>query len=94
MCASRFGVGASTSASEPAVVSIRSAVSILSLIRIGMPCSGPLTLPRLRSRSSVSAIDKASGLISITLRSWLSISLIRSMYISARRRAVIEPDLS
>ena len=31
----------STRASEPAVVNIRSAVSMLSLIRTGMPNSGP-----------------------------------------------------
>ena len=30
-----------TSASDPAVVCMRSAVSMLSLIRTGMPCSGP-----------------------------------------------------
>src|SRR5450432_2848978 len=38
--ASRGG-RAPTSASEPAVVSILSAVPTLSLIRMGMPCSGP-----------------------------------------------------
>ena len=38
-----------SSASEPAVVVIRSAVSMLSLIRTGTPCSGPRTLPVLRS---------------------------------------------
>src|SRR5216117_474515 len=32
---------APTSASEPAVVAIRSAVAMLSLMRIGMPCRGP-----------------------------------------------------
>src|SRR5580698_8613326 len=35
------GVGASISASEPAVVCILSAVSMLSLMSTGMPCSGP-----------------------------------------------------
>src|SRR5580658_5291461 len=34
-----------TSASDPAVVIIRSAVSMLSLISTGMPCSGPRTTP-------------------------------------------------
>src|SRR5882672_6642699 len=42
------------SASDPAVVVIRSAVSTLSLSRIGIPCSGPRTFPALRSRSSAS----------------------------------------
>ena len=32
---------APASASEPAVVIMRSAVAMLSLMRIGMPCSGP-----------------------------------------------------
>ena len=54
------------SASEPAVVVIRSAVSMLSLSRIGMPCSGPRRRPALRSASSASAIASASGLISMT----------------------------
>ena len=35
----------SLSASEPAVVCILSAVSMLSLISTGMPCSGPRSLP-------------------------------------------------
>src|ERR1700739_3274790 len=39
------GFGAPTSARDPAVVIILSAVSILSLITMGMPCSGPRTLP-------------------------------------------------
>ena len=42
----------SASASDPAVVCIRSAVSMLSLISTGMPCSGPRTLPAFRSASS------------------------------------------
>ena len=40
-----------SSASDPAVVIIRSAVSMLSLIRIGMPCSGPRGPWRPRSAS-------------------------------------------
>src|ERR1700720_1326158 len=51
------------SASEPAVVIMRSAVSMLSLIRTGMPCSGPRGPFSFRSRSSASAIANASGLI-------------------------------
>src|SRR5512140_3871534 len=46
--ASRGG-RAPTSASEPAVVSILSAVPTLSLIRIGIPWSGPRTFPLFRS---------------------------------------------
>src|SRR5205085_10438737 len=38
-----------SSAREPAVAVILSAVSTLSLRRIGMPCSGPRTRPTLRS---------------------------------------------
>src|SRR2546423_4995147 len=38
-----------SSAREPAVVVILSAVSTLSFSRIGMPCSGPRTRPALRS---------------------------------------------
>ena len=53
-------------AKEPAVVCMRSPVSMLSLSRIGMPCSGLSTLPRLRIASSCCAIDSASGLSSIT----------------------------
>src|SRR5262249_43698698 len=40
------------SAKEPAVVCMRSPVSMLSLSRIGIPCSGPSTLPWPRSLSS------------------------------------------
>src|SRR5689334_19851341 len=53
---------APTSASEPAVVIMRSYVSMLSLIRIGIPCTGLRTPRSLRSRSSAVAIDSASGL--------------------------------
>ena len=45
---SRSGVEPS-SASDPAVVDMRSAVSMLSLISTGMPCIGPRTRPDLRS---------------------------------------------
>ena len=47
------GAGASARASEPAVVSIESPVSMLSFTRIGMPCNGPRNLPAARSASSV-----------------------------------------
>src|SRR6266852_1744908 len=56
-----------TSASEPAVVIILSAVSMLSLISTGMPCRRPRGPLALRSRSSESAIASASGLSSRTL---------------------------
>jgi hypothetical protein len=58
-----------SSASEPAVVIIRSAVSMLSLISTGIPCSGPRAPLALRSASSESAIASASGFSSITARS-------------------------
>src|SRR5579863_2851044 len=45
-----------TRASDPAVVIMRSAVSMLSLTRTGMPCSGPRGPLALRSASSESAI--------------------------------------
>ena len=57
------------SASEPAVVVMRSAVSRLSLRRIGMPWSGPRAPFVFRSASRPSAIASASGFVSITLRS-------------------------
>ena len=47
-----FGGFDPTSASEPAVVCMRSAVAMLSLMRIGMPCSGPRGPRLLRSASS------------------------------------------
>src|SRR6202522_4842578 len=46
-----FGGFAPTSASGPAVVIIRSAVSMLSLINTGIPCSGPRGPLALRSLS-------------------------------------------
>ena len=50
---------------RPAVVVIRSAVSMLSLSSTGMPCSGPRAPLAARSRSSASAMDRASGLVSM-----------------------------
>ncbi len=55
------------SASEPAVVIMRSAVAMLSLSRTGMPCSGPRGPRLLRSASRLSAMASASGLSSMTL---------------------------
>ena len=57
-----FGGLTPTSASEPAVVIIRSAVAMLSLISTGMPCSGPADAPALRSASSWSAIVARVGI--------------------------------
>src|SRR6266550_7445962 len=68
-CATKESLGGRdpSNASEPAVVCILSKVSILSLIRTGTPCSGPRTFFSFRSRSRLSAIASASGLISNTL---------------------------
>src|SRR5512133_1700846 len=53
-----------SSASDPAVVCILSAVSMFSLIRMGIPCNEPRTCPVARSSSSLAAISSALGLIS------------------------------
>ena len=77
-----------------------SAVSMLSLISTGMPCSGPRGPLALRSWSSASAIEYASGLSSMTaftagpglsLRG-VSTSSMRSRYFSTSERAVNFPD--
>src|SRR5579863_3991094 len=82
-------------ASDPAVVIIRSAVSMLSLIRTGMPCMAPRMPFSLRSLSSASAIERASGLISIMVLTdgpCLSISSMRARYRSAMDLALCLPD--
>src|SRR6266851_8267237 len=82
-----FGGLAPTRASEPAVVIMRSAVSMLSLIRTGIPCIGPRGPLDLRSRSSASAMEGASGLSSSTLLivgPCLSMSSMRWEYFSTR----------
>jgi len=84
-----------SSASEPAVVCIRSWVSILSLTRTGIPCKAPRVFPALRSASSASAMSSALGFVSITefrQGPLLSTAAIRSRYNSASRRAVNSPD--
>src|SRR5262249_3764716 len=84
-----------TNASDPAVVCIRSAVSMLSLIGTGTPCSGPRILPALRSRSRLAAIDQASGFSSITLFTPgpdLSTASIRETYFSTSDCAVNFPE--
>src|SRR5207302_6859955 len=53
-----------TKANEPAVVCIRSAVSMLSLSKTAFPCIGPRGPRALRSASRAPAIASASGLIS------------------------------
>src|SRR6267143_1914045 len=47
--------GLPTSANEPALVCIRSPVSMLSLSSTGMPCNGPSTLPSARTEKAASA---------------------------------------
>src|SRR5208282_4018179 len=68
-CATKESCGgfAPISASEPAVVIILSAVSILSLISTGIPCIGPRGPFALRSWSRASAMECASGFISMML---------------------------
>ena len=79
-------------AREPAVVVIRSALSILSLSTTGMPCSGPRTCPSRRSSSSRSASLRASGFTSIMA---LSAGPLRSnSWIRFRYICVIECELS
>src|SRR3984893_1158161 len=97
-CATKesFGGLAPTRASEPAVVIMRSAGSLVSLRRTGTPCIGPRGPLDLRSRSSASAMARASGLSSRTLLivgPCLSMSSMRSEYFSTRERAVNFPDL-
>ncbi|MNI50361.1 hypothetical protein D3C73_1050180 [compost metagenome] len=53
-------------ANDPALVCIWSDVSMLSFNNSGIPCMGPRTCPRSRSRSSDLAIASASGLSSMT----------------------------
>src|SRR3984885_6507182 len=67
---------------------------MLSLIRMGIPCSGPRGPLDWRSASSESAMASASWLSSITEFSpgpLVSMSPIRSMYFSASERAVYFP---
>ena len=78
-----------TSANDPAVVCIRSAVSMLSLISTGIPCRGPRAPLAFRSLSRPSAIARASGLSSMTLFTAgprRSISSIRCLYFSVKER--------
>ena len=78
-------------ASDPAVVVIASAVSMLSLIATGMPCNGPRGPWVRRSVSSWSASSSASGLVSMMARNSgprMFIWSMRSRYSSAMERAV------
>src|SRR5215472_1344637 len=79
-----FGGLEPTSASDPAVVIMRSAVSMLSLIRTGMPCIGPRAPLALRSGSS--------SITALTAGPCLSISLILAVYLSTSERAVNLPE--
>ncbi len=74
-----------------------SAVSILSLIRSGIPWRGPRSAPAFRSRSSASAAARAPGFVSITARSAgprRSSRSTRSKYCSTSPRAVKRPESS
>jgi hypothetical protein len=73
------GTLAPTKAYDPAVVSILSAVAILSLIRIGMPWSGPYMVPLALAASGSLARARASGLISRTALKTSLTSRIRAM---------------
>ena len=67
---------------------------MLSLMRMGMPCRGPRTLPPLRSASSASASAMAVALISMTafnIGPESSICLMRSRYACVRARDVSVP---
>ena len=68
----------SFSASDPAVVAMGSAVSMLSLMRIGTPARGPDAAPDLRAMSARLACTMASGLTAMTPRSSGSSLAIRS----------------
>src|SRR3954463_16080448 len=86
-----------SSASDPAVHDILSAVSRLSLTRMGIPWSGPRSPFSFRSLSSASAISSASGLISRMARRvgpLRSISSIRERYASVSCREVKRPATS
>ena len=92
--AASFAAGRPANANDPAVVCIESPVSMLSLIRTGMPSSGPITRPPSRRLSMRSAVSCASGFSSITDRRVgpaQSIALIRSRYISVSRVTVSSP---
>jgi len=90
--ASRGGV-TPASASEPAVLCIRSRVATLSFTSTGMPCSGPRGPFALRSASSAAACPSASGLASSTDRSagpFRSSSSIRWRYaVTSEARGVL-----
>ena len=83
------------SASEPAVVHIRSPVATLSFTSTGIPCSGPRLLPAERSASSAFACVNASGLSSMMLFSRgprLSTAAMRSRHRDTRRSALSRPS--
>ena len=88
-CFGRF----SASASDPAEFTMP-ATSMLSLIRTGMPCSGPRTLPAFRSASSASASASAAGLTldhRVQPRPGIVHLAMRSRYASVSAREVSVP---
>src|SRR5512137_433049 len=88
------GAGTFASASEPALVLMRSRVAMLSFTRTGIPCSGPRGWPALRSRSRSAAMASASGWTSMTdaIRGPLrSIASMRARQAAASVRAVSRP---
>jgi hypothetical protein len=83
------------SASDPAVVAIRSPVAMLSFTRIGIPCSGPRTLPARRSLSRASAMASASGFTTMTELTFgppWSILRMRARYCCVSAFDVVLPD--
>ena len=84
-----------TSASEPAVVCIRSAVAIASFRTTGIPWSGPRTWPVARSSSSASAIASASGftsMIELTVGPAQSSCSMRARWSRTMSTAVASPS--
>lgn len=78
----------------PAVVARASAVSMLSLIRIGTPCREPRISPLALAASAASAAAMACGLMAITAFSWgpaRSRRSMRSKYWVTRRWEVVSP---
>src|SRR5437588_8314515 len=84
------------SASEPAVVVMRSWVSMLSLMITGIPCRRPRVRPALRSLPISDAMCNASGFNSMTeliVGPSLSIERMRFRYFAVSESAVYFPLL-
>ena len=85
----------SASANDPAELTMPT-TSMLSLISMGRPCSGPRSLPVLRSASSAVASASALALSSITALSpgpASSMAAMRSRYACVRSCDVSEPSV-